>query len=225
LSQEDQVKQQVQASPGHLVIYGAWYYGQVIAETATMCGWNVAGFIDPDPPEWSIALQGYPGDADAFVAIGDNALRAAVSQKLQAAGRRLVTICHPSASVSPSAAIGIGCYIAENATVRTKSHVATGSLLNSGSVVSHDCHVGEFVSFGPNAAIAGHVQIGNGTLLGVGASVRPHCQIGQNCTIGAGAAVIGNLTANQFVGGVPAKPITPTIRPERQSDWQNHQIW
>jgi sugar O-acyltransferase (sialic acid O-acetyltransferase NeuD family) len=219
------VNQQRQAPVGSLVIYGAWYYARVVAETAKLCGWTVAGFIDPDPPEWSETLQAYPDQAHAIVAIGDNALRAAIGRKLQAGGRLLTSIYHPSASISPSATIGEGCYIAEHATVRTNSHVGTGSLLNSGSIVSHDCHVGEFVSFGPNAALAAHVRIGDGTLLGVGANVRPHCQIGPNCTIGAGAAVIGDLSPNQHVAGVPAKPIALTIRPEKQSDWHNHEIW
>ncbi len=209
----------------NLVIYGAWRYAHVVAETAGMRGWNVAGFVDPDPPDGLNTLTEFPADSAAIVAIGDNGLRAFVYDQLLKGGRTLVSILHPTALVSPSATVGDGCYLAEYAVIRANSSVAAGTLLNSGAVVSHDCHVGPFVTFGPNAATGGYVSIGERTLLGVGASVRPHCSIGSGCRIGAGAAVVGDGQDEMTVINVPAKPLNHNLRTDKQSDWGANRIW
>ena len=217
----------VDAGPkGVLVIYGAWYLGRMIAETATLDGWTVAGFVDPDPPNGTTTLTRFPKkDAKAIVAVGNNQTRAFVHQKLLDNGRRLTSVLHPSAIVSPSAIVAEGCYLAEYSVVRTNSHVGAGCVLNSGAVVSHDCRLEQFVTFGPNAASASQVYIGERTLVGVGASIRPSCTIGAGCVIAAGAAVAGDVTEGEIVGGVPARPLKLDAKIVKQSDWKTNKIW
>jgi len=214
---------------GTLVIFGGWFFGRVVAETAELIGWTVAGFVDPDPPEWISALSRVPDNACAIVAIGNNTQRALVQGKVLERGRSLVSIVHPTASVSRSATLNAGCYLAEHATIRSNSFVGAGTILNTGSVVSHDCLIGSFVTFGPNAAAASHVSIGARTMLGVGACVRPHTKIGSDCEVGAGGAVVYNIPDGSTVAGVPAKPIErSTVKvgaKKKQSDWSNNTIW
>jgi UDP-perosamine 4-acetyltransferase len=214
---------------GTLVIYGGWFFGRVVAETAELVGWTVAGFVDPDPPEWVTALSCVPDNTFAIVAIGNNTQRAFVQGKVLERGRSLVSIVHPTASVSRSATLNAGCYLAEHAAIRSNSFVGAGTILNTGSVVSHDCHIGSFVTFGPNAASASHVSIGARTMLGVGACVRPHTKIGADCEVGAGGAVVDNIPDGITVAGVPAKPIEKSAvtvgKKKKQSDWSNNTIW
>jgi sugar O-acyltransferase (sialic acid O-acetyltransferase NeuD family) len=210
---------------GNLVIFGGWFFGRVVAETAEILGWTIAGFVDPEPPEWVTALQRVPENSSVIVAIGNNRQRAFVQAKAVEHGRLVASVIHPTATVSRSATIGIGCYLAEHATVRSHSVVGAGSILNSGSVVSHDCNIGSFVTFGPNAAISGHVHIGSQTTLGVGACVRPHTRIGCDCEIGAGAAVVHNISDNCTVAGVPARSIPVETAEGKQSNWRANTVW
>jgi UDP-N-acetylbacillosamine N-acetyltransferase len=214
---------------GALVIFGGWFFGRVVAETAELLGWTVAGFVDPDPPAWISALTHVPDSALAIVAIGNNKQRALVQSKVLQSGRSLVSIVHPTASVSRSAVLDAGCYLAEHAAIRSNSAVGAGTILNSGSVVSHDCQIGSFVSFGPNAATASHVSIGARTMLGVGACVRPYAKIGSDCEVGAGGAVVDDIPDGYTVAGVPAKPIVRSAAKadtqKKQSDWSNNAIW
>jgi UDP-N-acetylbacillosamine N-acetyltransferase len=208
-----------------LVIFGAWSYGRVVAETAMTAGWSVLGFVDPEPPAGTPSLANVPEDARVIVAIGDNRLRSFVQSTLAARSRVLASVVHPSASISPSAEIGAGCHVAENAVVRTGAVIGPGTFVNSGAVVSHDCRLAGFVTFGPNAATGGHVSVGERALVGVGASIRPHARIGDDCTIGAGAAVVDDVEDGVTVVGNPARPIVVTVRAARQSDWASHRIW
>lgn len=214
---------------GTLVIFGGWFFGRVVAETAELLGWTVAGFVDPDPPAWTTALKHVPDDAFAIVAIGNNTQRAFVQSRVLQRGRSVVSILHPTASVSRSSTLDAGCYLGEYATIRSNSCVGAGTILNTGSVVSHDCQIGSFVTFGPNAATASHVSIGARTMLGVGACVRPHAKIGSDCEVGAGGAVVDDIPDGCTVAGVPAKPIVmSTLKADtqkKQSDWSNSTIW
>ncbi|MGE3993781.1 acetyltransferase [Pseudorhodoplanes sp.] len=212
--------------PGTLVIFGGWFFSRVVAETAELLGWTIAGFVDPDPPGWVTPLRHVPDESFAIVAIGNNPQRAFVHGKVLERGRRVVSIIHPTASVSQSAVLEKGCYLAEYVTVRSAAVVGSGTILNSGSVVSHDCQIGPFVTFGPNAATSGHVSIGARTTLGVGACVRPHAKIGCDCEVGAGAAVACDIRDGSTVVGVPARAIPKrSAKQDKQSDWSANPIW
>lgn len=208
-----------------LIIFGGWFFGRVVAETAELLGWSVMGFVEPEPPAHLSPLRELPVDAAAIVAIGNNALRQAVHQELARRGRRIVTIVHPTAAIAKSAILGDGCYIAEHATVRTHSVVGAGTILNSGAVVSHDCEVGAFATFGPNAATSGHVVVGPRTLLGTGSSVRPHVRIGADCAVAPGSAVMHDLADAQAAVGVPARATAIASGPGKQSDWTSNTVW
>jgi len=210
-----------------LVIYGAWYFGDVAAELAAELGWNVLGRIDPEPPAHLQPLDCFPSGAVCFVAIGDNSRRHYVTERLESNSRRFISLFHPTASISPSARIGVGSYIGEHAVVRTDSTLGRGVVVNAGAVISHHSKIGDFVLVGPNAAIASRGIVGAGSLVGVGACMRPGCVVGEWCTIGAGAVVINDISREATVLGNPAKPIYSgdTGKREAQSNWTSNKLW
>lgn len=216
----------VKSSDGRpLVVYGAWYFGQVVQEAASITGWRVLGHIDPTPPDSIDTLNAFPENAAVIVAVGDNDLRAAIQARLVAAGRELATVIHPQAVISPSAQIGAGVFIAELVAVRTNAILEDGVVLQAGSVVSHDCKIKAFASLGPNAACASKTTVGAATALGVGAVIAPGLNIGADCTIGAGAAVFRDTQPRHSLIGNPARA---TRRPDKevvQSDWDANHVW
>jgi len=215
----------VSKTSGKLVIYGAWYFGRVVHEAAIAAGWNVLGFVDPDPPGGLKTLGTVPADASVFVAIGDNAVRCAVHCALAKRGRDLATIIHPDSSISPSATVGAGSYIAEHACVRTGASIGEGVVLQAGSVVSHDCKIDAHVSLGPNAACASKVSIGACTGVGVGAAIAPGLIIGADCTVAAGAAVFKSVDNCVSLIGNPARATPRPEKPAVQSDWEANGVW
>ena len=211
----------------NLVIFGAWFFSDVIEELAMELDWNVVGRIDPEPPMHVNVLKHIPKDATCFVAIGDNQQRQYVNQQLHAHSRKIISLIHPSASVSKSAVVGAGSYIGENVCVRTGSNLGRSVMLNAGAVVSHHSKVGDFVTVGPNCAIASKSVIGSGTLMGAGSVMRPNCVVGKNCIVGAGAVVVKDVLDRRVVIGNPAKNINTNIsKPlDKKSDWISNILW
>ena len=111
----------------------------------------------------------------AFVAIGDNAARKREAEALQ--GYRHAILIHPSAVVSPSAAIGAGTVIMAGVIVQTAARIGEHVILNTGCTVDHSCVIGDYAHIAPGAHLCGHVEIGEGTLVGVGVGIAPGCKI------------------------------------------------
>lgn len=70
--------------------------------------------------------------------------------------------------------------------------------------------VGSHVFVGPGANIAGGVTMGDETYIGMAAVVRDGCTVGARATLGAGAVVIGDVSSDTVVVGLPARPIVRT---------------
>ena len=171
-----------------IVIYGGGGHGLVVAEAAEAAGWTVVGFFDDELREgqrvgrWKIVTQvGLAAGVGVIVGIGDNATRGRIFRGVVRDGRRLDTIIHPTAWVSPSAMIGRGVYIGPHAVVNARARIADGAIVNSAAVVEHDCHIGEHAHVAPNAALGGGVAVGEYTLIGIGATVRPAVRVGDKC--------------------------------------------
>jgi sugar O-acyltransferase (sialic acid O-acetyltransferase NeuD family) len=141
----------------------------------------------------------------AFVAVGDNRRRAALSATITGLGFELATLVAGTARVSPHASIGPGAAVLHHAFVGPRSRVDTGAIVNTAASADHDCTIGEFAHIAPGTHLAGGVTIGPGAFAGVGVSVVPDVRIGAWSVVGAGAVVIDQVAAESTVMGVPAR--------------------
>jgi UDP-3-O-[3-hydroxymyristoyl] glucosamine N-acyltransferase len=116
----------------------------------------------------------------AIVAIGNNALREALSIQVASAGFNLINVIHPRAVVSVSAHLGVGNVVMAGAVVGTGATLGNGVIVNSGAVIDHDAHAHNFSHLGVNACMAGASVLGAlahlsaGSVVGTNASV-PSC--------------------------------------------------
>jgi acetyltransferase-like isoleucine patch superfamily enzyme len=91
------------------------------------------------------------------------------------------------------------------ATVNAFTTIDEGVIINTNSVVEHDCVVREFAHICPGASIAGGCTIGALAWVGIGSSVRQGIIIGEASTLGAGSVVVKNIPAGVTAFGNPAK--------------------
>jgi len=193
-----------------IVIIGAGGHGAVVAD---ILGERAAGFVDDSALLHGTAVLGLPVFASlaeiehdgVIVAIGDNAARRIVTERVVSAGERLATAMHPFVSVAPSAMIGAGAVLCAGAIVSPRAVLGRGVLLNTKASVNHDCLIGDFVHIAPGATLAGDVRVGADTFIGPGATVAAGICIGARAVIGAGAVVVRDVPDEVTAWGVPAR--------------------
>lgn len=186
-----------------LLIVGAGGHGRSVAEAVLAGGvFQLVGFVDDAEPsmrqiwEWPVFgstadLASYRQYADtAIVAIGNNAIREVLSNRLLAAGYQLANVVHPQAIVSPTAVIGLGSAIMAGAIVGTEARIGSGAIINSGAVVDHQAQVHDYGHLGVNAGMAGGSVLGHGAWMQAGSVLGYGVKVADGAVLPPGAAHI-----------------------------------
>jgi sugar O-acyltransferase (sialic acid O-acetyltransferase NeuD family) len=142
---------------------------------------------------------------DYFVAVGDNATRRKISERLANQLSDSINAIHTSSVISPSAIIGNGVFIAANVTINPLAKIGNGVICNTSCSIDHECAIGDFVHIAPGAVLCGNVTIGENSFVGANAVIRQGITIGKNVMIGAGAVVVKNISDHSTVIGNPHK--------------------
>lgn len=201
-----------------LAILGASGHGKVVADLAEEAGWADVVFFDDRWPEltavgaWQIngntqdLLQSLPLMDGVIVAIGVNKIRMEKYRLLQQHGAVLVSLIHPSATISRYSHIGYGSVVMAGAVVNVDTCIGNACIVNTGATVDHDCVLEDAVHISPGAHIAGGVRVKEYSWIGIGANIRQQIVIGREVVVGAGAAVVVDMPDKCVAFGVPAKP-------------------
>jgi len=149
------------------------------------------------------------------VAIGNpyGHMRCRIHDLLTGAGFTPVSLVDPTARLCASAQIGAGVQAMPGAIVHNEAVIGRQCLLNTRSLVEHDCVLEEGVEIGPGATLAGRVHVGANSWVASGAVVLPRVRIGRNTIIGAGAVVVSDIPEGVVAVGVPAKPMANRATP------------
>ncbi|MCB0998307.1 MAG: acetyltransferase [Acidimicrobiales bacterium] len=182
--------------PGHQVV------GAVSGDGTGVDGLPVPVLgLDADLP----AVVRTKGAERVFVAIGDNAARAALTSRCDSEGLLSTVAISRHAVVSPAAVIGGGSAVLPGAVVNAAARLGRGVIVNTNASVDHDCVVGDFVHVSPRAALCGGVRVGGGTFIGAGATVVPNVTIGARAVVSPGAVVMNDVPDGAVVSGNPAR--------------------
>lgn len=131
----------------NLIILGAGGHGHVVKEVAEAMGiFHKIDFLDDNSNE----AIGKCSDNEKFIekytyaipAFGNNKLRMEWIEKLEENKFQIPTLIHPTAYISPSAIISLGCVVEAKAVVNTNSRIEKGSIISIGSIIDHDATIG-----------------------------------------------------------------------------------
>jgi len=202
---------------------GAGGHAQVMADALLRAAERDAviapvGYLDDDP---SLIGQNFlglpvlgalsdvnriPHDA-VIVAIGDNATRQRIFERLQSQGEHFAVARHPHTVVGAGVSIGPGSMICAGVVINPGSVIGANVILNTACTVDHHNRIGDHAHLAPGVHTGGDVTIGAGTLIGIGATVMPQRRVGAWCIVGAGSLVHADLPDNVMAIGIPAKVI------------------
>ena len=201
-----------------MILIGYSGHAFVVYGILTAAGKKVTGYFDNEEKQYNpFALQ-YLGkeNSDAavaafsatgfFIAIGDNAIREKIYRALAAKDLFPANAVHPSAIIDASCTVAkYGVMVAANAVINPLANIGTGVICNTGSIIEHECVIGDFSHIAPGAVLCGNVKIGNSTFVGANAVIKQGITIGNNVMVGAGAVVVKDVSDGTTVIGIPAK--------------------
>lgn len=147
-------------------------------------------------------------DDQVIFAVGSSRDRRTLSERFP--DQRFATVISRTAIVSPSATIGEGSVLCDYCVVNNGATIGRHFQANVFSQVSHDCVIGDYVTFSPRVSCNGWVCIEDDVFIGAGAVIRNgtpdrRLRIGRGAVIGMGAVVTADVRPMAKVFGVPAK--------------------
>ncbi|HEY0313507.1 MAG TPA: acetyltransferase [Allosphingosinicella sp.] len=167
---------------------------------------DAAGPVDALPV---LAPDEIGAEDEICLALGDPAERRRLARRFET--HRFASLAAATAIVSPSARIGTGALLCDHSLVNAAATVGAHFQGNVFSHVSHDCVVGDFVTFAPRVSCNGWVEIGDDVFVGAGAVIRNGSRerplrIGAGAVIGMGAIVVADVAPGSVVVSPPARP-------------------
>ncbi|HEX9964889.1 MAG TPA: acetyltransferase [Allosphingosinicella sp.] len=199
---------------GRLVFYGAGGMGREMVQAARLDPRAKAFLadspVDPYPGIHVIPFEALRAEDEICVSVGDPALRRRLAERC--AGARFASIVAPTALVDPTAELGEGASICDFVMINSLARIGRHFQANYYSHVSHDCIVGDYVTFSPRTSCLGTVHVGDGVFVGAGAVIRNGAvgrplTIGKGAVIGMGAVVVADVPAGAKVFGNPARAV------------------
>jgi len=201
-----------------LIIIGASGHGKVVADIAIkMNKWQSIAFLDDDESiKTSMGFEvigktadafTYKDEADFFVAIGNNATREKIQEKLEGEGLAIVNLIHPSVVIGTDVEIGIGTVVMAGVVINSSSRIGKGCIVNTSCSIDHDNMIEDYVHISPGANLAGTVTVGKGSWIGIGSVVSNNVNICSGCKLGAGAVVVKDITEAGTYVGVPVRRV------------------
>ncbi len=138
--------------------------------------------------------------------------RLALLHLLETHGLTCPSVIHPSAFIATTAKIHRGSQVLPKACVGAYAKINVGCIVNTGSIVEHDCFLEEGVHIAPGVTLCGCVHIKRHTFIGAGSTILPRVTIGENSVIGAGAIVTKDVPDNVVAMGAPIHTIIPNVK-------------
>ncbi len=194
-------------------------HAKVVLEILQAAGHEVIGFLDDDLSKKGQLIRTLPvlGSMDdlsgliithnleaGIAAIGHNAGRRALAEKIKSSGLKLISAIHPTVHLDSDVKIGDGTVLCQGVIVVTGTVIGDCVNIHTGATIDHDNYIEDGANLGPGCHTAGRVKIGQDCFLGTGTVVIPDITIEDNVETGAGTVVIRNLKSKTRYIGVPA---------------------
>ena len=206
-----------------LIVVGAGGFGQEVIWAARNFNavhptYDILGYCDDDPARkgqmiYGCPVLGTPEDVDAalsdkpcFVcAIGSNAERSQVVQRVLSLGWIPITIIDPSVIVAEGVVVGDGTYVGAGSILSPYARVGNHVIINHNCSIGHDSVLGDFVQVSPGGRVSGGSVLKEGANLSSNAVVAPGKTVGRYATLGACSFALTDIPDGATAIGIPAR--------------------
>lgn len=202
-----------------IVLIGYSGHGFVVADAALSEGLNLKHYAEVrefknNPYKLTYLgsddethFKGWQGNYAFVLGVGDNKIREKLGNRVLTNKKEVLNVVHPSASIAEGIMMGNGNFIARNVSVNPLVSIANFCILNTGSIIEHECVILEAAHIAPGAVLAGNVRIGVRTFIGANSVIKQGVTIGNDVIIGAGSVVLNDVPDNEVWVGNPARKL------------------
>lgn len=197
-----------------IYLIGAGSHAKVVVTTLEACGIGCKGIFDDDESLrgreiWGIPILGttyeMPDTEDtvAVIGIASNKVRKDIAERF--VNVAWPVLIHPQSVIHSSVRLGRGCAVLAGCVIQADTVVGYHSIINTCSVVDHDCNIGNYCHLSMRSCVADGVSIGNGACIGIGSIVEPYVSVGEWALTRAASTVTCNLAPDGVYAGSPAR--------------------
>lgn len=202
-----------------IILIGAGGHAKSVIDSIEQAGtYEIVGFSEKFKDE-GIQYRGYKvicsddeleeiyksGVQNAFITIGymgNSDLREKIYYKLKNIGFNIPSVVDQSAILATDVQIGKGCFIAKGTIINSQSCISDLAIINTGTVIEHECYVGFNTHIAGNSTMCGNVNVGDNVFVGAGSTVIQGVTIGESTIVGAASTVLHNIGNNKKVFGI-----------------------
>jgi len=202
-----------------IYLLGTGGHSRACAEIAINCGYREVEFVnvskDIEVLYYLSEISRKTGSpfTPVCLAIGTNFIREALFQLVRhVPNLQFPNLIDPSSYIAASSRLSGGVVVMPKVVVRCNVKVGFGSILNTASIVEHDCSIGTFASLAPGAVLAGQVSVGDRVSIGINASVKHRICVGDDALVGGASYVDKDVANSSVTYGIPARHIRVRMR-------------
>ena len=146
------------------------------------------------------------------IAIADSEIRESIAKQLDKDNIKNISIKSKTVIILDNESVDLaeGYILCSNVCLKVNIKIGKFFHANTYSYVSHDCIIGDYVTFAPRVSCNGNVHIHDYAYIGTGAVIKQGTHdkplvIGKGAVVGMGAVVTKDVPAGAVVVGNPAK--------------------
>lgn len=164
------------------------------------------------------------------IAISDSKIRASLVKKIARDDIKNIAVKSQTVVVLDAETVDLaeGSILCTNVCLTSSLSIGKFFHANMYSFVTHDCIIGDYVTFGPRVSCNGNVHIHDHAYIGAGAILKQGTPdkplvIGRGAVVGMGAVVTRDVPAGAIVVGNPARVLSKHVPVKHTSKIMNIQ--